>query len=115
VSFPHGLTTITVTGENVLGLDGLDLNGVVIFTASEEVADPAASVLLDGAAVGNIASGVLVPPLVIPTTDCVSPPFTYTITLKLQDADGIEGGPPPLAGVEIPSSLGATVDLSALL
>jgi hypothetical protein len=114
MTFPAGLTTITVTGANVLGLDGSPLTGVVIFTASGPVDDPAADAVLDGPAVGNVTGGQL-EPLVIPTTDAVSPAFTYTITVKLQDADGAEGGPPPLVGVSIPHTLGTTVDLSDLL
>jgi hypothetical protein len=114
VTFPAGLTTITVTGENVLGLDGSALTGTVIFSASALAADPGGDLVLDGSAVGEVVNGVMTP-LVIPTTDSVTPVFTYTITVKLQDADGAEGGPPPLAGVSIPHSLGLTVDLSVLL
>jgi hypothetical protein len=115
VTFPAGLLTITVTGSNLLGLDGQPLTGAVIFTASGLVDDPAVSALLEGSAVAEVVAGAIVQPFVIPATDCVSPPFTYTITLRLQDADGAEGAPLPVTGVSIPSTLGASVDLSALL
>jgi len=114
MTFPAGLTTITVTGENVLGIGGEPLAGVAIFTASGPVDDPGADAVLSGSAVGQITNGVM-KPIEIPTTDAVSPGFTYTITVRLQDADGNPGGPPPVTGVQIPGTLGATVDLSALL
>jgi len=114
VTFPAGLHTITVTGENVLGIGGEPLSGVVIFSASGPVDDPADDAVLSGSAVGEISNGVMTP-VVIPTTDAVSPGFTYTVTVRLQDADGNAGGPPPVTGVHIPATLGPTVDLSALL
>jgi hypothetical protein len=114
VSFPAGLLTITVTGVNVLDLAGVALNGEIIFTPSGPVSDPAGSALLEGSAVGQVVGGVM-SPLVIPTTDSVSPAFTYTITTRLSTEEGAQGSPAPVTGVSIPHSLGATVDLSALL
>jgi hypothetical protein len=115
VTFPAGLTTITVTGSNLEALDGSPLSGVIIFSPSEEISDPAVSLVLEGSAMANVVAGSIVQPFVIATTDCVTPPFTYTITQRLDGPDGVEGAPPPISGVSIPSSLGHTVDLSALL
>jgi hypothetical protein len=115
VTFPAGLTTITVTGQDLQALDGTPLSGFVIFTPDAPIADPAVSALLEGSATAQVTAGAIVQPFVIPTTDCVTPPFTYTITQRLQTPDGAEGGPPPVTGVSIPSTLGAAVDLSALL
>jgi hypothetical protein len=114
VSFPPGLTTIEVTGRNVVAFDGTPLSGVVIFSASAPVADPGGSALIEGSATGLVVSGVMAP-INIPTTDSVSPGFTYTITQRLQTVDGAAGSPEPAAGVSIPASLGASVDLSALV
>jgi hypothetical protein len=114
VTFPAGLTTIEVTGLNLLGLDGTPFSGIVIFSASGLIAVPAASTLLEGPATAMVVNGVMVP-VVIPTTDCVSPAFTYTITQRLTTPDGVTGSPPPAQGVAIPSSLGTTVDLSDLV
>jgi hypothetical protein len=114
VAFPAGLAIIEVTGLNLLAFDGTPLSGAVIFTASGPVEDPAVNLLLEGSATGQVSGGVMTP-VTIPTTDCVSPGFTYTITAQLQTPDGAEGGPPPVSGILIPHTLGATVDLSALL
>lgn len=111
MTFPDGLTTIEVTGLSLLDFGGVPLSGTVIFTASEPVAAPGAEALLFGSATTEVVDGVLMP-VTIPTTDCVSPPFTYTIEMKLDEPDA---SPSPWAGVSIPSALGASVDLSALL
>ena len=112
MGFPAGLLTVTVTGQNILSLDGQPLDGAVIFTASGPVDDPAVSALIEGSAVAQVVDGVMIP-VVLPCTDSVSPSFTYTITTRLNNADGIS--PPPVTGVAVPHSLGASVDLSALL
>jgi hypothetical protein len=112
MTFPGGLTTITVTGQHVLALDGQPLDGAVIFSASGLLDDPAADAVLSGSAVAVVTGGVMTP-LVIPTTDAVSPAFTYDIAFRLDSDDGI--GLPPYPGISIPASLGATVDISALL
>lgn len=111
MTFPAGLTTIEVTGQNLRDFGGSTLSGIVIFTASEPVADPAADLVAFGSASSPVVEGVLTP-LVIPTTDCVSPAFTYAIRLRLDDADA---DPPAWTGISVPSSLGASVDLSTLL
>lgn len=114
MTFPPGLTTIEVTGLHITALDGTPLFGNVIFSADAEVTDPAVSDVLEGSAVGEVLNGVMAP-ITIATTDCVSPPFTYTITQRLVTPDGAENSPAPVPGVSIPSTLGATADLSALL
>lgn len=112
MSLPAGITTITVTGQHVLDMGGEPLNGFFVFTPSGPVSDPAAATLLEGSATGEVIAGVMTP-LVIPTTDSVSPAFTYTITTRLAVPDAT--APPPVTGVPIPASLGATVDISTLL
>ena len=115
MTFPPGLATIKVTGSDLSTFDGTPLSGAVIFTASEELADPAVSALLEGSAVAQVVNGVLVQPFIIPATNCVSPGFTYTITQRLATPDGVENEAAPVPGVAIPSTLGSSVDLSALL
>lgn len=111
MSFPAGLLTIQVTGQNLLDFNGIPLNGVVIFTASAPVVAPAVNAVIDGSASALVVNGVM-SPVTIPTTDSVTPAFTYTITLRLQNEDA---SVPPFSGVSIPHTLGATVDLSALI
>lgn len=111
MTFPAGLTTITVTGLHILSLDGHPLDGVVIFTASGPVDDPAADAVLSGSAVGEVSGGVMTP-VQIPATDAVTPAFTYTVSQRLQSPDP---DPPPVTGISIPGSRGPTVDLSELL
>ncbi len=114
MTFPAGLLTIVVTGLNVEAFDGTPLNGVVIFTPSLEGSAPAENILLEGSANGEVVNGVMTP-LTIPTTDSVTPSFTYTITQRLQTPDMSGSQPAPLTGVAIPHSLGSTVDLSVLI
>lgn len=114
MTFPDGLLTIEVTGTDLSTFDGTPLSGTVIFGASEELADPGVSAVLDGAGLGVVTGGVMAP-VRLPTTDCVSPGFTYTITQRLATPDGAENEAAPATGVAIPSALGASVDLSALL
>jgi hypothetical protein len=112
VTFPVGLTVIEVTGLHVTDFGGNPVSGFVLFTPSQ-AATPDASVhlVMQGSTEGVVTDGVMTP-VTIPTTDSVSPPFTYTISLKLQTADN---APAPYTAVAIPASLGASVDLSALI
>jgi hypothetical protein len=105
------MPVIEVTGLHVIDFGGNLLNGTVIFTASEPVADPAAGAVVFGSAAAPVVEGVMTP-VTIPATDAVSPPFTYSIALRLQAADF---APPPYTGVSVPSTLGASVDLSSLI
>lgn len=111
MTFPGGLAAIEVTGENLRDFGGAPLSGYVVFTASEPVADPAADLVVFGSAMAQVTDGVMLP-VTIPATDAVSPAFTYTVTLRLTSADN---NPPPYEGISVPSALGASVDLSALL
>jgi hypothetical protein len=111
MTFPAGLTVIQVTGLHVTDFAGAPLTGYVTFTASALLAVPADDVVAFGSAETLVVNGVM-QPVTIPTTDSTAVPFTYTITLRLQDQDN---SPPPYAGVLIPHSLGASVDLSALV
>lgn len=112
MTFPGGLTTIEVTGQNIRDFGGALANGYVVFTASAPIADPAADLVAEGSTEGVVTNGVMAP-VTIPVTDSVSPSFTYTVTLRLQTADG--NGPSPYEGISVPASLGASVDLSELL
>jgi hypothetical protein len=114
VTFPAGLATIEVTGLNLLQFDGTPLEGVVIFSVAGQVPDPALSLLLQGSAVGEVAGGVM-DPLTIPTTDCVSPGFVYTIIPRLQTSDGVPSLVAPLQNVAVPSAYGDSVDLAVLV
>jgi hypothetical protein len=110
---PGGIMVIEVTGEHIEALDGSPLNGAFIFTAPGPLVYPAVETYFGGSAVAEVVNGVITPPVVIPTTDSLDPPFTYTISTRLNTDDG--ASPPPVTGVSIPSTLGATVDISALL
>ena len=112
MALPGDISTIVVTG-TFLGFAGTPCTGCVTF-------DPGGVVLAD--ATGH---AILVAPVTatlngsghisvtLPCTDAVtlSPgPFTYTVTTAL---DGLPGSSHPRKA--IPHTLGASVDLSALL
>jgi hypothetical protein len=111
VTFPGGVTTIAITGESLLDLDGTPLNGFIILTPSRPVY-VAGTTVLEGSASMQVSGGVATP-ITVPTTDAVSPSFTYTITQRLATPDGVP--PAPVTGVTIPASTGASVDISILL
>ena len=111
MGFPAGLTTIQVTGLNLTDFAGSPANGRVLFTAVPPQVSPSHSLVVEGSAEGVVTAGVMAP-VTIPTTDSVSPAFTYTVKLVLQTADA---DPAPYTAVAIPASLGASVDLSALI
>jgi hypothetical protein len=115
VTFPAGITTIEVTGNNLLAFDGTPLSGVIIFTPAGTVPVPSADAILQGSATATAQNGAIAGPFVIATTDCVSPGFTYTISFRLTTPDGQESSVPPAENVAIPSTLGASVDLSQLV
>jgi hypothetical protein len=115
VTFPAGLASITVTGQNLLGAGGSPLSGEIIFTPSGVIADPAVSALLEGSAVAEVSSGAIVQPFALAATDCVSPGFTYTITFRLRTPDGTPAVLAPYPDVAIPHTLGAAVDISVLV
>lgn len=114
MTFPAGIAVIQVTGLHLVAFDGTPLSGFVTFTVDGEVAVPAADTVLVGSATGLVTNGVM-DPVTIPTTDNISPGFSYTITQNLQTSDGVTSSPAPVQGVGIPSTLGATVDLSELV
>lgn len=111
MTFPAGLTTIVVTGLNVTDLAGNPVNGFVLFSAAVPQVSAVHSLIAEGSAEGVVTAGVMAP-VTIPTTDSVSPSFTYTIKLVLQTASP---DPAPYTAVAVPASLGASVDLSALI
>jgi hypothetical protein len=109
--FPFWLAVIEVTGDTLTAADGTLLNGVIILTPSAPVYVPGWAVL-EGSATLTVTDGVASPTTVV-CTDAVTPAFTYTITQRLDIPDIT--GPVPVAGVSVPHTLGATVDISALL
>lgn len=116
MSLPTNITPIGVTAAGWTGPDGTGWNGVVLFTTSELLLDPAGKGVIDGTATGTLVNGVMAAVDVVPT-DCpeVSPtPFTYKITVRLQSTDG-SGDDQVYNEISIPTSSGPTVDLSALL
>lgn len=115
MGLPSNLTTITVTGQNVVAPDGTALNGSFLFQPSSQLFDSAAPGVVDVQGLGEVTNGVMAS-IVIPTTDTlnVSPtPFTYTVTSVLTYPDGTTVTR-VYPGVLIPSSLGSTVDVGQL-
>jgi hypothetical protein len=108
--YPFWLAVITVTGVDVLQADGTLLNGIFILTPSIPLYVPGA--VIEGSATLTVTAGVATP-IVIPCTDSVTPGFTYTITQRLATADN--SALAPITGVLVPRTLGASVDISALL
>ena len=112
MAFPGNIVTITVTG-TFLTPAGAPATGTVTF-------DPGAVTLVDPAGHAILASPVTVAlngsgqiAVVLPCTDdpvLSGVPFTYSVGVAL-------GGQPASAypGKSMPRSLGASVDLSALL
>ena len=108
---PGGLTTITVTG-TFLDAKGNAASGTVTFAPSTPVlTDSAGHAVLTMPVTVVLSSGRL--SVVLPTTDNASllpAPWTYTVSVALE---GMPASACP--GKAIPSTLGSTVDLSALL
>jgi hypothetical protein len=104
---------IQVTGQRLTTLDGTPLNGFVLFSTSQAVDIPDMPAIFLGSADATVSNGVM-DTITIPTTDSTLPPFSYTITLRISGPDG-DSDNQVLTGVQIPSSLGPTVDLAALL
>jgi hypothetical protein len=104
---------IQVTGQHLTTLDGTPLNGFVLFSTSQAVDIPDMPAIFLGSADATVSNGVM-DTITIPTTDSTLPPFSYTITLRISGPDG-DSDNQVLTGVQIPSSLGPTVDLAALL
>jgi hypothetical protein len=105
------VTTIQVTGLSIQTLDGTPLNGFVIFSAPEVETIP--GVIFAGSGDATVRNGVM-DTITLPTTDSTIPPFTYTIKLRISGPDG-DLDNQVYTGVPIPSTLGATVDLSMLI
>jgi hypothetical protein len=115
MSLPANITPVSVVAEGWTGPDGTGWNGVVLFATSGLLVDAGEGVI-DGTATGTLVNGVMPAVQVVPT-DCaqVSPtPFTYTITVRLQSANG-SGDDQVFTGINIPAASGPTVDLSTLL
>jgi len=106
---PGGITTITVTGSYLDAL-GSPAQGVVMFTPGSALTDPSGKVILAGTPVqARLSAGAF--SVVLPCTDSavLSPsPFYYTVT---EAVAGVAQAP---FTISLPSSLGSTVDMSAL-
>jgi hypothetical protein len=109
--FPFWLAVIQLTGTDIAADDGTLLDGAFILTPSEPVFIPGWTVL-EGSATLTVTNGVAAPVYIV-CTDAVSPGFTYTVTSRLSTPDAV--GPVPVTGVAVPHTLGASVDISALL
>lgn len=109
--YPFWLGVIEITAADVVAADGTLLDGVFILTPSSPVY-VGGWVILEGSATLTVTNGVGTP-VTVPCTDTAGTAFTYTITTRLNTPDGTS--PPPVAGVAVPHTLGASVDISALL
>lgn len=108
---PGGLTTITVTG-TYTNPDGSAATGYVTFTPSVAVTDAAGKVIIPAATLtAGLAGGAF--SIVLPCTDNagLSPSgWQWHIVVNIT---GING-PQSVFTVNLPSTLGSTVDISAL-
>lgn len=106
---PGGLTTITVTS-SYPAIDGSPLSGNVVFETDQQIMDSAGLVKFSGSATRVVFRGVM-QPITLPCADngALNPTgFSYKVTETL---NGVTQTP---YWVSLPSTLGATVDLSAL-
>jgi hypothetical protein len=115
MSLPPDITTITITGSYRL-IDGTLLSGQVIWDPGQVIKDATGKVILGGPVGAVVTSGTMLAasggPLVLPHNDSagLNPQgFAYTVTTAVQ---GISGPP---AQYLLPTALGATVDMSALV
>jgi hypothetical protein len=104
---------IEVTGQHITTLDGTPLNGFILFSTDKPVDISDTPAIFLGSADATVSNGVM-ETITIPTTDSTLPPFTYTITMRISGPDG-DADNQVLTGIQIPSSLGSTVDLATLL
>lgn len=108
---PDGLPAITVTA-SFAAIDGSPaVGGHVIFDPGQRVEDATGGLIMEGPAVCPIDSTGVMKPAVLPYTDDtdLSPTgFSYTVT------ETVNGQPVTTYQIELPSTLGATVDLSTL-
>jgi hypothetical protein len=110
LTLPAGINTITVTGDyaNVIGSAAA---GAVVFTPSSQISDTSGEIILTGAAVtATLSNGLM--SIVLPCTDNTTlrpVPFSYTVT---QAIGGTWGQP---FTITLPSTLGTSVDMSALV
>lgn len=104
---------IQVTGQSITTLDGTPLNGFVLFSTDKAVDIPDMPAIFLGSADATVRNGVM-DAINLPTTDSTLPPFTYTITMRISGPDG-DADNQVLTGVQLPSTLGPTVDLASLI
>jgi hypothetical protein len=110
LALPGNINTITVTGSFANAL-GISASGTVLFTPSSVLTDTNGMVILtETPIIASLAAGVF--SVVLPCTDNTSirpSPFYYTVTL------GIAGSGQQSFNISLPSTLGSTVDMSALV
>ena len=104
---------IEVTGQQLTTLDGTPLNGFILFSTDKAVDIPDMPAIFLGSADATVRNGVM-DTITLPTTDSTLPPFTYTITMRISGPDG-DSDNQVLQNVQIPSTLGPTVDIAQLL
>lgn len=109
MQLPPNLTTITVTG--TFNDQGENLGTGTVTFAAEGMLTDAGYAILSSSAVVTIAGGVI--SVALPCTDnadLAPTPFMYNITVALGGQAGVT-----YTGISIPHTLGATVDLTALI
>lgn len=112
MSLPGNLTTITVTG-TYTNPDGSAASGKVSFTPSVAVVDGTGKVIIPASTISVTLSGSGTFSVVLPCTDnsALSPSnWTWNINVSVTGV----AGPQSVFSVFLPSSLGTTVDISAL-
>lgn len=106
--FPGDLTTITVTASYPT-IAGQPQTGLVTFDPQQVIADSTGKVILTGAVIQQIFNGTM-QPIVLPCTDnsTLNPTgFSYKVTEAI-------GASTRSYQVQLPHTLGTTVDLSSL-
>lgn len=111
---PGDLTTITVTGTFQDGL-GTALTGHVTFTPTADLQDSTGHVVLRAAPLhAYLTSGTI--SIVLPCTDNTTlNPSSWAYTVVESLSDGSSSLPNRTYTVQLPHTLGATVDLTALI
>jgi hypothetical protein len=114
VSLPGDLTTITVTGTYIDG-SGNQLAGYVTFTPTADLVDSTGHTVLRATPLTATLSGGSIS-IVLPCTDNATlSPDTWAYTIAETISDGLNNLPIRTYTVQLPHTLGASVDLSTLV
>lgn len=111
---PGDLTAIIVTGSYLDGA-GYPLSGHVTFTPTADLLDSTGHVVLRAAPLtANLSSGVF--SIALPCTDNATlNPSTWAYTVAEVISDGLNNLPTRTYTVQLPHTLGASVDISTLI